>query len=82
MYADVVLGMKAVDKSAADPLVELLERKKKARGTQVDTDLTESDLQTLVQEYKSAIKSRTVKPFRRPFRTIVGCHRRGIRLVE
>jgi pyruvate,orthophosphate dikinase len=63
MYADVVLAIKAADKSAADPLVELLERKKKARGTQVDTDLTESDLQTLVQEYKSAIKSQTGKAF-------------------
>ena len=57
MYADVVLGIKAADKSATDPLVELLERKKKTRGAQVDTDLTAEDLQELVQEYKSAIKS-------------------------
>ncbi len=63
MYADVVLGIKAEHKSANDPLVELLERKKKKRGAQVDTDLTAEDLQELVHEYKSAIKNQIGKAF-------------------
>jgi pyruvate, orthophosphate dikinase len=57
MYADVVLGLKQQDKSNKDPLESILERKKKARGARYDTDLNARDLQDLVAEYKSEIKT-------------------------
>ena len=58
MYADVVLGIKQHCESGTDPLEGIFERKKKARGVRVDTELTADDLQALVQEYKAEIKNR------------------------
>ncbi len=58
MYADVVLGLKHLDNSGADPLETILERKKKARGARLDTELTAKDLETLVKDYKAEIKNR------------------------
>ena len=58
MYADVVLGITAKDKMAADPLTKILDNKKKRRGVQNDTDLTAEELRELVTEYKSEIRTR------------------------
>ena len=63
MYADVVLGVKPKDKSAINPLEAILERKKKARGIHVDTELSALDLEDLVAEYKTEINTRWGKQF-------------------
>jgi pyruvate,orthophosphate dikinase len=58
MYGDVVLGLKPEDKDEIDPFEEILERKKHARGVQLDTDLSAEDLRELVAEFKAAIRER------------------------
>ena len=63
MYADVVLGMKSKDKVTADPLTQILDRKKLRRGVEQDTELTANDLRDLVHEYKTEIRSLLGKEF-------------------
>jgi len=63
MYGDVVLGMKPEGKDDIDPFEEILEKKKKARGVEYDTELTADDLKELVGEFKQAIKDRTGQVF-------------------
>ena len=63
MYADVVLGMKSKDKVTADPLTQILDRKKLRRGVEQDTELTANDLRDLVHEYKEEIRSLLGKEF-------------------
>ena len=63
MYADVVMGIKPKEKNATDPLAVLLERKKKARGVRLDTELKAKDLEELVGEYKAEIKKSLGKAF-------------------
>jgi pyruvate, orthophosphate dikinase len=63
MYADVVLGVKAEDKDEANPLVVVLDRKKKSRGARFDTDLSAADLRELVEEYKIEIRRLLGKKF-------------------
>ena len=73
MYADVVLGLKHQDPSARDPLESLLEQKKEAQGTRLDTELTAKDLEALVNEYKAEIKNRLGKEFpEEPFEQLWG----------
>ncbi len=63
MYADVVLGIKTAGKNGGDPLAEIFERKKNARGARFDTELAAADLQELVGEYKAAVKKAIGKDF-------------------
>ncbi len=63
MYADVVLGLKPKDKTHSDPLEAILERKKKARGVALDSDLSADDLKELVSLYKREIKASLGKEF-------------------
>jgi pyruvate, orthophosphate dikinase len=63
MYADVVLGLKARDDNGANPLEQILERKKKSRGVRFDTDLSARDLEELTAEYKAEIKGCFGKDF-------------------
>jgi len=58
MYGDVVLGVKPDSSTDHDPFEVLLEAKKEARGVQLDTELSESDLRELVQEFKGVIRER------------------------
>ncbi|MGE5479576.1 MAG: pyruvate, phosphate dikinase [Chloroflexota bacterium] len=58
MYGDVVLDLKPQTKDDIDPFEEILEAKKKARGVELDIDLTVDDLKELVAEFKKAIKDR------------------------
>lgn len=58
MYADVVLGIKPKDKTDTDPLEAIFEGKKHARRARFDTDLSATDLEELVAEYKAEIKAR------------------------
>lgn len=63
MYADVVMGLKSNDRTTADPLTQILDRKRARRGIRYDTELTADDMRELVSEYKSEIKSRLRKAF-------------------
>ena len=58
MYGDVVLGLRPESDTDHDPFEVLLERKKEARGVELDTELTASDLRELVAEFKAEIRSR------------------------
>jgi pyruvate, orthophosphate dikinase len=58
MYGDVVLGMKPESKEEEDPFEIVLHAKKKAKGVELDTDLTSEDLKELVAEFKQLIKTR------------------------
>jgi len=63
MYGDVVLDLKPVNKEDEDPFEVIIEEKKKAKGVELDTDLTTEDLKELVQEFKQAIKRETGRDF-------------------
>jgi pyruvate,orthophosphate dikinase len=58
MYGDVVLGMKPESKEESDPFEVLLEKKKHARGVELDTDLDATALRELTAEFKSEIQRR------------------------
>ncbi len=58
MYGDVVLGLKPEKKEDHDPFDEILDKKKKARGVKLDSDLPADALKELVGEFKAEIKKR------------------------
>jgi pyruvate, orthophosphate dikinase len=60
MYGDVVLHVRG---DVHDPFEELIEAKKKARGTELDSDLTADDLKELVSEFKALVKAQTGSDF-------------------
>ncbi len=63
MYGDVVLGMKPESKEAADPFEIIIEKMKKKRKVELDTDLTAKDLKELVKQFKDAVKKQTGHDF-------------------
>jgi pyruvate,orthophosphate dikinase len=63
MYGDVVLDLKPVNKEDEDPFEVIIEEKKKAKGVELDTELTTEDLKELVTEFKQAIKRETGRDF-------------------
>ncbi|NOX65873.1 MAG: pyruvate, phosphate dikinase [Chlorobi bacterium] len=63
MYGDVVLGLQPVDKHDRDPFELILERKKKKRKIELDTEFTTEDLKELVAEFKAEIKKKTGHDF-------------------
>lgn len=58
MYGDVVLGLKPESKDEIDPFEEVLDRKKKERGVELDTELDAQALKELVAEFKALIKEK------------------------
>jgi pyruvate,orthophosphate dikinase len=58
MYGDVVLGLKPEKKEDHDPFDEILDKKKKALGVKLDSDLPADALKELVKEFKAEIKAR------------------------
>ncbi len=58
MFGDVVLGMKPEKKEDRDPFEVILERKKRARGVKLDSDLPVEALRELVAEFKAEVKAR------------------------
>jgi len=62
MYGDVVMGLRP-EGVEIDPFEALLEKKKHARGVEVDSDLTADDLRDLVHSFKALIKRRLRRPF-------------------
>jgi pyruvate, orthophosphate dikinase len=63
MYADVVLGLKHKEKIERDPFEEVLERKKKARGVSLDTNLNAADVEEVVFAFKALVRARLGKEF-------------------
>jgi pyruvate,orthophosphate dikinase len=57
MYSDVVLGL------SKGKFEELLERMKRQRRVQLDTELTAADLMKLTEQYKQLVKKATRKNF-------------------
>lgn len=57
MYGDVVLGLKPEGKEE-DPFEVLIEKRKKSKGVELDTELTANDLKELVHEFKKMIKEK------------------------
>ncbi|MDH3510610.1 MAG: pyruvate, phosphate dikinase [Gammaproteobacteria bacterium] len=57
MYGDVVMGLRPKGREL-DPFDELLEKKKRARGVELDNQLDSNDLKELVGEFKALIKKR------------------------
>jgi pyruvate,orthophosphate dikinase len=58
MYGDVVLGLKPQNKYEVDPFEHIIEKVKKTKGVQLDTELTTEDLKDLVVLFKKAIKEK------------------------
>jgi pyruvate,orthophosphate dikinase len=58
MYGDVVLGLKPEKKEDHDPFDEILDKKKKARGVKLDSELPADALKELVAEFKAEVKNR------------------------
>jgi len=63
MYGDVVMECRPETEDEVDPFEIIIDKKKKDRGVENDTDLTANDLKELVAEYKAMIKSRFGKNF-------------------
>ncbi|VAX29669.1 Pyruvate,phosphate dikinase [hydrothermal vent metagenome] len=63
MYGDVVLGLQPVDKHDRDPFELILEKKKKKRKIELDTEFSTEDLKELVAEFKAEIKKKTGHDF-------------------
>jgi pyruvate,orthophosphate dikinase len=62
MYGDVVMGLRPEGREI-DPFEQLIDSKKKARGVELDSDLSGDDLKELVGEFKAVIKRRLRQPF-------------------
>ena len=63
MYSDVVLGVRARDKTQVDPFEKIIADKKHDRGIHSDTELTAKDLKEIVGRYKAVVKAETGKDF-------------------
>jgi len=62
MFGDVVLGVKAA-KGETDPFEAILEDVKHKGGKELDTDLTETELQEVADRSKEVIQQTTGNPF-------------------
>ena len=62
MYGDVVMGLRPEGKEI-DPFEALLDRKKEAKGVDLDSELSAADLKDLVRQFKAVIKRRLKPPF-------------------
>ncbi|MCK5050546.1 MAG: pyruvate, phosphate dikinase [Candidatus Cloacimonetes bacterium] len=63
MYGDVVLDMKPKTKMDIDPFEEIIDKMKKEKGVENDTELTAEDLKVLVTRFKKAVKEVTGHDF-------------------
>ena len=63
MYGDVVMGLRPEGREETDPFEALLEKKKEARGVELDSELTAADLEELVAEFKALIRRRLKRRF-------------------
>lgn len=63
MYGNVVLDMKPKSKEDHDPFEEIIDRAKKEKGAELDTELDVDDLKKLVRDFKAAVKKETGRDF-------------------
>jgi len=63
MYGDVVLRLKPESETDPDPFEEVLERLKKEKKAELDTDLDADALKELCRLFKGLIEERTGRPF-------------------
>ncbi len=63
MYGDVVMGLKPESKEEEDPFEVIIDKVKKEKGVQLDTELDAEDLKRLVVLFKEEIKKRTGQEF-------------------
>ncbi|MBN1539668.1 MAG: pyruvate, phosphate dikinase [Candidatus Thermoplasmatota archaeon] len=56
MYGDVVLGLKPQSKDEEDPFEIIMDRMKKERDIQLDTQLTAGDLEELSSKFKDLVR--------------------------
>ena len=63
MYGDVVMGLRPEGREEIDPFEALLEKKKEARGVELDSELSAADLKALVGEFKALIRRRLKRDF-------------------
>lgn len=63
MYADVVLGLNAKERTEHDPFEEILEQRKKMRHVHFDSELEAKDLEAVVAAFKELVRSLTGKEF-------------------
>ena len=63
MYGDVVMGLKPETETDLDPFEKILDAIKAEVGAQQDTDLTATDLKSLVNRFKAAIEAKAGRPF-------------------
>src|SRR5687768_3494528 len=63
MYGDVVMGVQKRHENEHEPFDEVMDHLKEEVGAKEDTDLTEEQLQELVQRFKALIKERTGRQF-------------------
>lgn len=63
MYADVVMGLKPVEKDDEDIFEEIIEQLKEKRGIKLDSEFTTEDLKELTERFKEIIKEKTGDDF-------------------
>jgi pyruvate,orthophosphate dikinase len=63
MYGDVVMNLKPVSKDERDPFEVIIEKNKKEKGIENDTDFTADDLKELAYQFKDEIKNRLGEVF-------------------
>ncbi|MCE5244074.1 MAG: pyruvate, phosphate dikinase [Desulfobacteraceae bacterium] len=63
MYGDVVMGLKPESKDDLDPFDQILEKMKKRRGVEFDSQMPAPDLKELVVRYKGLIMAHTGNMF-------------------
>ena len=63
MYGDVVMGLRPEDRKETSPFEALLEKKKEARGVELDSELSAADLKELVGDFKALIERRLKRDF-------------------
>lgn len=63
MYSDVVLGVRPKSEDDEDPFEEVLEKIKKSKGVELDTELDTNDLKEVVKQYKAVVKEYTGSEF-------------------
>jgi len=63
MYGDVVMGLKPNEKDSIDVFEEIMDRVKRQKGVELDTDLTAQDLKQIATDFKRAIRNISGKQF-------------------
>jgi pyruvate, orthophosphate dikinase len=63
MYGDVVLGVAAKTSQDHSPFEVIIEKIKKKKKVELDTELDVDDLKEMVKQFKALVKKQTGKPF-------------------